>query len=144
MTIYKFINNYYLSMKKIIMFLLLAVITVGMSAVFTSCGSDDDDSNTLIGTKWEYAKNSDLYTFEFNSDTTCRLTKQEKQLDSNFDWINVTSYVQYRYLQEGNIVTLTPVDDSFLVPLRATINGNTMTVVNTSNNSVIYTCTKVK
>ena len=131
-------------MKKIIMFLLLAVITVGMSAVFTSCGSDDDDSNTLIGTKWEYAKNSDLYTFEFNSDTTCRLTKQEKQLDSNFDWINVTSYVQYRYLQEGNVVTLTPVDDSFLAPLRATINGNTMTVVNTSNNSVIYTCTKVK
>ena len=126
------------------MFLLLAVITVGMSAVFTSCGSDDDDSNTLIGTKWEYAKNSDLYTFEFNSDRTCRLTKQEKQLDSNFDWINVTSYVQYRYLQEGNVVTLTPVDDSFLVPLRATINGNTMTVVNTSNNSVIYTCTKVK
>ena len=126
------------------MFLLLAVITVGMSAVFTSCGSDDDDSNTLIGTKWEYAKNSDLYTFEFNSDITCRLTKQEKQLDSNFDWINVTSYVQYRYLQEGNVVTLTPVDDSFLVPLRATINGNTMTVVNTSNNSVIYTCTKVK
>ena len=50
-------------MKKVIMFLLLAVITVGMSAVFTSCGSDDDDSNTLIGTKWEYAKNSDLYTF---------------------------------------------------------------------------------
>ena len=131
-------------MKKVIMFLLLAVITVGMSAVFTSCGSDDDDSNTLIGTKWEYAKNSDLYTFEFNSDTTCRLTKQEKQLDSNFDWINVTSYVQYRYLQEGNVVTLTPVDDSFLVPLRATINGNTMTVVNTSNNSVTYTCTKVK
>ena len=131
-------------MKKVIMFLLLAVITVGMSAVFTSCGSDDDDSNTLIGTKWEYAKNSDLYTFEFNSDITCRLTKQEKQLDSNFDWINVTSYVQYRYLQEGNVVTLTPVDDSFLVPLRATINGNTMTVVNTSNNSVIYTCTKVK
>ena len=131
-------------MKKVIMFLLLAVITVGMSAVFTSCGSDDDDSNTLIGTKWEYAKNSDLYTFEFNSDTTCRLTKQEKQLDSNFDWINVTSYVQYRYLQEGNVVTLTPVDDSFLVPLRATINGNTMTVVNTSNNSVLYTCTKVK
>ena len=131
-------------MKKVIMFLLLAVITVGMSAVFTSCGSDDDDSNTLIGTKWEYAKNSDLYTFEFNSDTTCRLTKQEKQLDSNFDWINVTSYVQYRYFQEGNVVTLTPVDDSFLVPLRATINGNTMTVVNTSNNSVIYTCTKVK
>ena len=126
------------------MFLLLAVITVGMSVVFTSCGSDDDDSNTLIGTKWEYAKNSDLYTFEFNSDITCRLTKQEKQLDSNFDWINVTSYVQYRYLQEGNVVTLTPVDDSFLVPLRATINGNTMTVVNTSNNSVIYTCTKVK
>ena len=131
-------------MKKVIIFLLLAVITVGMSAVFTSCGSDDDDSNTLIGTKWEYAKNSDLYTFEFNSDTTCRLTKQEKQLDSNFDLINVTSYVQYRYLQEGNVVTLTPVDDSFLVPLRATINGNTMTVVNTSNNSVIYTCTKVK
>ena len=131
-------------MKKVIMFLLLAVITVGMSAVFTSCGSDDDDSNTLIGTKWEYAKNSDLYTFEFNSDTTCRLTKQEKQLDSNFDWINVTSYVQYRYLQEGNVVTLTPVDDSFLVALRATINGTTMTVVNTSNNSVIYTCTKVK
>ena len=131
-------------MKKVIIFLLLAVITVGMSAVFTSCGSDDDDSNTLIGTKWEYAKNSDLYTLEFNSDTTCRLTKQEKQLDSNFDWINVTSYVQYRYLQEGNVVTLTPVDDSFLVPLRATINGNTMTVVNTSNNSVIYTCTKVK
>lgn len=131
-------------MKKVIIFLLLAVITVGMSAVFTSCGSDDDDSNTLIGTKWEYAKNSDLYTFEFNSDITCRLTKQEKQLDSNFDWINVTSYVQYRYLQEGNVVTLTPVDDSFLVPLRATINGNTMTVVNTSNNSVIYTCTKVK
>ena len=131
-------------MKKVIMFLLLAVIMVGMSAVFTSCGSDDDDSNTLIGTKWEYAKNSDLYTFEFNSDITCRLTKQEKQLDSNFDWINVTSYVQYRYLQEGNVVTLTPVDDSFLVPLRATINGNTMTVVNTSNNSVIYTCTKVK
>ena len=131
-------------MKKVIMFLLLAVITVGMSAVFTSCGSDDDDSNTLIGTKWEYAKNSDLYTFEFNSDITCRLTKQEKQLDSNFDWINVTSYVQYRYLQEGNVVSLTPVDDSFLVPLRATINGNTMTVVNTSNNSVIYTCTKVK
>ena len=131
-------------MKKVIMFLLLAVITVGMSAVFTSCGSDDDDSNTLIGTKWEYAKNSDLYTFEFNSDITCRLTKQEKQLDSNFDWINVPSYVKYRYLQEGNVVTLTPVDDSFLVPLRATINGNTMTVVNTSNNSVIYTCTKVK
>ena len=131
-------------MKKVIIFLLLAVITVGMSAVFTSCGSDDDDSNTLIGTKWEYAKNSDLYTFEFNSDTTCRLTKQEKQLDSNFDWVNVTSYVQYRYLQEGNVVTLTPVDDSFLVPLRATINGNTMTVVNTRNNSVIYTCTKVK
>ena len=131
-------------MEKVMMFLLLAVITVGMSAVFTSCGSDDDDSNTLIGTKWEYAKNSDLYTFEFNSDITCRLTKQEKQLDSNFDWINVTSYVQYRYLQEGNVVTLTPVDDSFLVPLRATINGNTMTVVNTSNNSVIYTCTKVK
>ena len=131
-------------MKKAIMFLLLAVITVGMSAVFTSCGSDDDDSNTLIGTKWEYAKNSDLYTFEFNSDTTCRLTKQEKQLDSNLDWIKVTYYVKYRYLKEGNVVTLTPVDDSFLVPLRATINGNTMTVVNTSNNSVIYTCTKVK
>ena len=131
-------------MKKVIMFLLLAMIMASTSAVFTSCGSDDDDSNTLIGTKWEYAKNSDLYTFEFNSDTTCRLTKQEKQLDSNFDWINVTSYVQYRYLQEGNVVTLTPVDDSFLVPLRATINGNTMTVVNTSNNSVIYTCTKVK
>ena len=131
-------------MKKVIIFLLLAVIMASTSAVFTSCGSDDDDSNTLIGTKWEYAKNSDLYTFEFNSDTTCRLTKQEKQLDSNFDWINVTSYVQYRYLQEGNVVTLTPVDDSFLVPLRATINGNTMTVVNTSNNSVIYTCTKVK
>ena len=126
------------------MFLLLAMIMASTSVVFTSCGSDDDDSNTLIGTKWEYAKNSDLYTFEFNSDTTCRLTKQEKQLDSNFDWINVTSYVQYRYLQEGNVVTLTPVDDSFLVPLRATINGNTMTVVNTSNNSVIYTCTKVK
>ena len=131
-------------MKKVIMFLLLAMIMASTSVVFTSCGSDDDDSNTLIGTKWEYAKNSDLYTFEFNSDTTCRLTKQEKQLDSNFDWINVTSYVQYRYLQEGNVVTLTPVDDSFLVPLRATINGNTMTVVNTSNNSVIYTCTKVK
>ena len=131
-------------MKKVIMFLLVVMIMASMSVVFTSCGSDDDDSNTLIGTKWEYAKNSDLYTFEFNSDITCRLTKQEKQLDSNFDWINVTSYVQYRYLQEGNVVTLTPVDDSFLVPLRATINGNTMTVVNTSNNSVIYTCTKVK
>ena len=30
-------------MKKVIIFLLLAVITVGMSAVFTSCSSDDDE-----------------------------------------------------------------------------------------------------
>ena len=30
-------------MKKVIMFLLLAVIMVGMSAVFTSCSSDDDE-----------------------------------------------------------------------------------------------------
>ena len=30
-------------MKKVIMFLLLAVITVGMSVVFTSCSSDDDE-----------------------------------------------------------------------------------------------------
>ena len=30
-------------MKKVIMFLLLAVITVGVSAVFTSCSSDDDE-----------------------------------------------------------------------------------------------------
>ena len=132
-------------MRKILFSLLLAVITVSMSAVFTSCGSDDDESgNSLVGTKWEYAKDSNLYTFEFNSETSCRLTKQEKQLDSNFDWINVTSYIQYSYVQDGNVVTMTPVDDGILVPLRATINGNVMTVVNTSNGSVIYVCNKVK
>ena len=132
-------------MKKILFGLLLAVIAVSMSTVFTSCGSDDDESvNSLVGTKWEYVKDSNIYSFEFNSKTSCRLTKQEKQLDSNFDWINVTSYVQYRYSQDGNVLLLTPIDNDFLVPLRATISGNTMTVVNTSNNSVIYTCTKVK
>lgn len=31
-------------MKKVIMFLLLAVIAVGMSVLFTSCGGDDDES----------------------------------------------------------------------------------------------------
>ena len=34
-------------MKKVIMFLLLAVITVGMSAVFTSCSSSDDDEQKV-------------------------------------------------------------------------------------------------
>lgn len=132
-------------MRKVLFSLLLAVLTVGMSVVFTSCGSDDDESgNSLVGTKWEYAKDSSLYTFEFNSETSCRLTKQEKQLDSNFDWINVTSYIQYSYVQDGNVVTMTPVNDGILVPLRATINGNVMTVVNTSNGSVIYVCNKVK
>lgn len=131
-------------MKKTILSMLLAVMTVGLSAVFTSCSDDEEDVRTsLVGTTWECAKNSDLYTFDFNSETTCKLTKREKQLDSNFDWTNVTSYVYYTYTINENKVTLTP-QDNILVPLIGTINGNTMDIVNSTTNRIIYTCTKVE
>lgn len=129
-------------MRKI---LLSFIATMAMCVSFCGCSSNDDEetANALVGTVWECAKNSDLYTFEFNSGTTCKLTQNEKQLDSNFDWINVTSYIYYSYTIDGNKVTLNPNDD-ILVPLIGTINGNSMSIVNTSTGSVIYNCAKVK
>ena len=132
-------------MKKFLYCLLLSVITIGASAVFQSCNSSDDDSNSLVGTKWECAEDYNLYTFHFTSETICRLKQQERHLDYNFDWVNVTTYIQYRYTLNGNVVYMTPIeDDGFMVPLKAIIKGNTMTVINTDTNKVIYTCTKVK
>lgn len=119
------------------------VAIVAMCVSFCGCSSDDESGNALVGTVWECAKNSDFYKFEFNSETTCKLTKNEKQLNSNFDWINVTSYVHYSYTMDGNKVTLNP-NDNILVPLIGTINGNSMTIVNTSTGRVIYNCTKIK
>jgi len=132
-------------MKK---YLFMAVLFVAAMFTATSCGSDDDDNaseNNLVGSVWECAKGSDLYTFEFNSSTSCKLTKQEKEWVMDWGWNNVTSYVYYTYTLSGNTVTLKDESSSLDMPLlKGTISGSTMSIVNTSTNSVIYTCTKIK
>lgn len=115
--------------------------------VYSSCSSSDDDENenSLVGTVWECAKSSDLYTFEFNSSTSCKLTKEEKEWVMNQGWNNVTSYVYYTYTLDGNVVTLKDQSSSLDMPLlKGTISGNSMSIVNTSTGDVIYTCTKIK
>lgn len=125
-TFYKKTNIKKINIMKKILFLLAVLPMVLLSA----CSDDEDDvKNVLVGTVWECTKNSDLYTFDFNSEASCKLTKKEKQLDSNFDWINVTSYVYYSYTIDGNKVALTP-DDNILVPLVGTINCNSMSIIN--------------
>ena len=72
-------------MKKVIMFLLLAVIMASTSVVFTSCSSSDDESERVEIDQYERIKglwqdvsrsegeivSSDLvYEFKFNHDRT--------------------------------------------------------------------------
>ena len=58
-------------MKKILLFMVVLIPMV----LFSACSSDEDEKiNALMGTVWECAKNSNLYTFEFNSEMTCKLT----------------------------------------------------------------------
>lgn len=131
-------------MKK---FLLLMLMLAPLFVVSCSSDSDDEDAeDSLVGTKWECAKNGELRTFEFTSSTSCKLTKLEKELvftDYGYTWNNVTDYTYYTWVKKGNVVTLTPTETGSLVPLICTINGSTMSVVNSSTNKVIYTCTKV-
>lgn len=72
-------------MKKVIMFLLLAVITVGMSVVFTSCENKGDESERyeidqyarieglwqdVSASEGEYVSGSVVYEYKFNYDRT--------------------------------------------------------------------------
>lgn len=71
-------------MKKILFSLLLAVITVGMSVVFTSCGSDDENEVVEIDqyarieglwqdistTQGDYITTDVVYEYKFNYDRT--------------------------------------------------------------------------
>lgn len=131
-------------MKKFLMLMLM----VSPLFLASSCGSDDEGKeDSLVGTKWECAKSGELYTFEFTSSTMCKLTAQEKELvftDYGYTWDNVTSYRYYTWAKKGNVVTLTPTETSSLVPLICTITGSTMSVVNSSTNAVIYTCTRIE
>lgn len=134
-------------MQKIVIKTFLLVLVTAMSLCACSSSDDDNqDSNSLVGTVWECAKSSDLYTFEFNSSTSCKLTKEEKEWNIvNYGWSNVTSYVYYTYTVEGNVVTLEDQSSSLEMPLlKGTISGSSMSIVNTSTGKVIYTCTKIK
>lgn len=66
--------------KKTILSMLLAVMTVGLSAVFTSCSSDDDEN------KFDYPMETVYGTWE---------TTAVKQ--KNGDWLDLTSWVWAEY-----------------------------------------------
>ena len=104
------------SMKKVIMFLLLAVITVGMSAVFTSCSSDDDDEPKVetyqlklkVGETSDYnylegLKSENDFVASVNGTQVKALHVGKTVLRSSKAIINVEVYSQYNLFDEPYI-----------------------------------------
>lgn len=129
-------------MKKTILSMLLTVMTVGLSAVFTSCSNDDDTTREenvykqIIGT-WENISHTDgdvidsdlVVVFTFNENRTAT---QRVYLTMN--GVIMRDYTNnYTYKFDGREVTLYhngDISDKDPWVMYATINGNKMKLGN--------------
>ena len=102
-------------MKKILFSLLLAVVAVGMSAVFTSCGSDDDESviqtyqcRLKVGETIDYLDagnlvSEDEFVASANGTTIKGLHVGKTTVHSPNSIINLEVYSQYNLFDEPYI-----------------------------------------
>ena len=136
------------SMKKVIMFLLLAVIMASMSAVFTSCSSSDDESERVeidqyerIKGLWQYVSKSEgeivssdlVYEFKFNHDRTGywrlyltlngRIIKEQKR--------------EFTYTFTGEKLTLRDSETSSITEYSSHLSNNTLTISNEENGKFV-------
>ena len=134
-------------MKKVIMFLLLAVIAVGMSAVFTSCGSDDEnevieiDQYARIEGLWqdvsasegEYVSGSVVYEYKFNYDRTgyWRLYLELNGV------ILREKKMEFNYLFNGSELKLFYSGISSPTVFSTHITNNTLTISNEENGTFV-------
>ena len=98
------------SMKKVIMFLLLAVIMASMSAVFTSCNSFEDEAIAQMRkTIKEMAKNPDTYKItdvdvKFCNDSVCVIHTKEKGQNGMGGWSSsMSEYVYVKTTYKGEV-----------------------------------------
>ena len=135
-------------MKKVIMFLLLAVIMASMSAVFTSCSNNDDLSERLeidqyarIEGLWQDVSRSEgeiissdlVYEFKFNHDRTGywrlyltlngRIIKEQKR--------------GFTYTFTGEKLTLRDSETSSTTEYSSHISNNTLTISNEENGTFV-------
>ena len=128
-------------MKKVIMFLLLAVIMASMRAVLTSCSSSDDESERFeidqyarIEGLWQDVSRSEgeiissdlVYEFKFNHDRTGywrlyltlngRIIKEQKR--------------EFTYTFTGEKLTLRDSETSSTTEYSSHISNNTLTISN--------------
>lgn len=97
-------------MKKVIMFLLLAVIMASMSAVFTSCNSFEDEAIAQMRkTMKELAKNPDTYKItdidvKFCNDSVCVIHTKEKGQNGMGGWSSsMSEYVYVKTTYKGEV-----------------------------------------
>ena len=135
-------------MKKVIMFLLLAVIMASTSAVFTSCSSSDDESERFeidqyakIEGLWQDVSRSEgeiissdlVYEFKFNHDRTGywrlyltlngRIIKEQKR--------------EFTYTFTGEKLTLRDNETSSTTEYSSHISNNTLTISNEENGKFV-------
>ena len=135
-------------MKKVIMFLLLAVIMASMSAVFTSCSSSDDESERFeidqyarIKGLWQDVSRSEgeiissdlVYEFKFNYDRTGywrlyltlngRIIKEQKR--------------EFTYTFTGEKLNLRDSETSSITEYSSHISNNTLTISNEENGTFV-------
>ena len=129
------------------MFLLLAVIMASMSAVFTSCSSDDEserfeiDQYARIEGLWQDVSKSEgeiissdlVYEFKFNHDRTGywrlyltlngRIIKEQKR--------------EFTYTFTGEKLTLRDSETSSITEYSSHISNNTLTISNEENGKFV-------
>lgn len=109
------------------MWLLVFVTAIG----FSSCSDDDKQSDYSIeNTKWEKTEYGTLISLQFGTNGNAKLVKTGNDEDIDL----------YTYELNYPNVILYPTE-SMMAILKATIEGNTMTVENTtvtSGNKIIY------
>lgn len=135
-------------MKKILFSLLLAVIAVSMSTVFTSCSSSDDESERFeidqyarIEGLWQDVSKSEgeiissdlVYEFKFNYDRTGywrlyltlngRIIKEQKR--------------EFTYTFTGEKLTLRDNETSSTTEYSSQISNNTLTISNEENGKFV-------
>lgn len=111
-------------MKKFNFFLMLFVATVAMGASFTSCGNDDDDSNSLVGTVWVYHKGSthdEKLTFSDAKKVLLTIIYSDGHSTT-------TTPINYTYKRTGNLIIFTPENSEYAI-LEGEITENTKMVV---------------
>lgn len=106
----------------------LLCIVLGITLIFTSCSSDDDNKSNaeyLIGTTWSGINDKIEISLHFTKENGAKLGSTKY-----YNW--------YDYFEKNGKIYLSP-QKYGLYPFECSINNKTMIVINSDTGKVTYT-----